>query len=587
MNKIVRKLQKRFLKYFLPVVFLFTVLPVKNLCATGAMWQAIDYKSRIFINFCSNADRFSHDILFEYRHEIEALDYVKNVLVKEKKIKDIPILIILPRDFPGWGPGSEVWIKPPGVQGGIQISIESNGLLLQDEEDFSKIGPCYAIYIPGQKESYEKLLILTLALQFLTPETEKIEVSNISELKKSLEQDLAKFSNISRHFDPVSSPVGQSVVYAAWHNGLVDFELVSPASKAGRKLEPLEGYMASLPLWSPDSRYLAYASLQEIKVFDSRTNRTATIPVLELLRSNHKEITAIGEVLLSFEKTAGELWFALTPIHRSRWYVWNYNLKNATLIDQDTKPEWGEDIQTAEKYYREIYKILQNSERSNEEETRLNEYTAQGSRIVKNLAKVGSPAVPALIRAMEDKNNDSRFRCWIIPGILREIGDPQATEPLLKLMEEVCTGAKDIDEAGGGSGRILEALSKIGSTNASLLTKNLTDKSKNSFFRCLLASEVVRHMDKKDIVRSLIYIVEDKKENTLVRRGAAQGLGSIKNKEAVEPLLRVIDSTSDKDLKDIIMWSLQNLGSEKAENEQLFVRFFLTGNVNRIAGTNF
>ncbi|MFA5246211.1 MAG: hypothetical protein WC380_12990, partial [Pedobacter sp.] len=261
MKKTVKITQERLLKTLVYFIVLFFLLQARNLFATVDMWQIIDCKSRIFINFCSNHDDFPRNILFEYRHEIEALDYVRNTLIREKKIEDIPILIILPRDFPGWGP--RIWIKPLGEERGTQISIENNGLLLREEGEklFSNLGRCYTIYIPSQQESYDKLLILTMALQFLMTEKAKITVPDISELKKSLEQDLPGFSNILLHFDPVPSPDGKTVIQTVWRDGTVNFELVSTASKSIRKLEPLKGYMAYLPLWSPDSRYVAYASL--------------------------------------------------------------------------------------------------------------------------------------------------------------------------------------------------------------------------------------------------------------------------------------------------------------------------------------
>jgi len=323
------------LKFLITFFFIFSCIN-NFIYASIEYWYIIENSSKVFINFSASYSYFSHSIPLEYWHNLSGLEYVREHLVSQKKIQDIPILIVIPSLL--FGANSKQ----------IKISLEEEGFLLKNEgeshDDKISIGRCYKIYIPGTP-SYENLLLLLISTVNLSPEKREILITDISQLEKDLSASTINFHNIIQHFDPVWSPDGKSVAYTVWQDGKVHLEVISFLKKSVRKIEPLDGYIACDAVWSQNSRYLAYASLKEIKIFDTFEDKTQTIPVLPLLQSNEEEPVCLCEILISFDTSGEEFLFSADKSLFSCYDVYSYNLKqkNITVIAKNKKrPEWAE-----------------------------------------------------------------------------------------------------------------------------------------------------------------------------------------------------------------------------------------------------
>ena len=123
--------------------------------------------------------------------------------------------------------------------------------------------------------------------------------------------------------------------------------------------------------------------------------------------------------------------------------------------------------------------------------------------------------------------------------MLGEIGDPRAVEPLIRL---VSTG--QLLFVGDN---LVEALRNFGAPAIQLLIKALGEGN-------LAAAEALGEIGDKRAVEPLIKALGD--DDPLVRDHAASALGEIGDKRAVEPLIKVLED----DVSDVRMWAAYALG---------------------------
>ena len=316
---------------FVFVVLLISTIFSQNAFATnvgGYVFKSIS--SKVLLNFFANYNYFSRDLPFRYIHQIEALDEVRSELVENKKLQDISFLVTMPHPFSPFPEHTEISLKDecstdPGDSSGRR---------------HTPIGPCYQIYII-EEPTHSNLLTLTLALQGLTSENSKIEVQDIQKLKDELSNELASFQNIIQYFDPIWAPNSESVLYTVWQDGKIHFELLEPVTKQAHSLEVLSDYMIIRPIWSPDSQYIAYASINEIKIFDTQTSTHRYISLESLFSGSN------NETLLTFNDIAGQLTFAQDTNLFDSYDIYAYYLsqENLTVVSQDdARPSWGETL---------------------------------------------------------------------------------------------------------------------------------------------------------------------------------------------------------------------------------------------------
>lgn len=316
----------------LAMAFFILAMPVKDACATVDVWDIFQSHSKVFINCCSNHGSYPSDVTFRYLHEVDALNFVRRKLVKRGDLQNIPVVIDIP-------------CSASSTSAYSYIALEKNGSLTKGDAGTIPIGACYQIQV-GKNVSnrHGALLALAVALQNLTKAKQKIDVTDIKNLKLAA-QASSEFRNIKQYYDPIWSPDGRLLLYTVWQEGAVHFELLEPIEESVRKMEPLDDYMVARPVWSPDSRYVAYATFDEIKVFDTKTEETKVLSLLG---------TSAYEVLLSFDKTREKLIIAHDTNLLANYFVYDYDLKRqkiTTVASNVSRPAWAKDSASIRQYY--------------------------------------------------------------------------------------------------------------------------------------------------------------------------------------------------------------------------------------------
>jgi len=205
------------------------------------------------------------DVVFWVQHEVEVADFVRRALVRQGKIGDLPVVVAhtYHASKPSW------------------VALIPNCTAQEGQGYGHLIGRCYAVVYRGllslgARDGHERLLALTLSLDRLSPAKDEIDFADLDAVRTARAAEIAAFNRIVHHFDPIWAPDGTRLLYTVWESGGVRLELLEPSSHNVTRLEPLEGYMVVRPMWSDDSRFIAYASLQTVKVFDTQTQTTRT-----------------------------------------------------------------------------------------------------------------------------------------------------------------------------------------------------------------------------------------------------------------------------------------------------------------------
>jgi hypothetical protein len=197
------------------------------------------------------------DEQFRSVHVVEAIDVVRQDLLQRHRIRDLPILV--------WSGSGSIYL-------GSGSACELN------YGDAAPFGPymenCYGIV--GAGRGFEDLLAMTVALPELSEKTPRLDMQDPTASQSSRSLEIQRHRKTVLHFDPIWSPNGARLIYTVWESGAVRFEVLELPSRTAIKLEPLGEYMATRPIWSGDSRFIAYASLRTVKVFDTQKRTTWT-----------------------------------------------------------------------------------------------------------------------------------------------------------------------------------------------------------------------------------------------------------------------------------------------------------------------
>lgn len=300
-------------------VLCFALLAARTAPATVEIGQIVR-SGKVFLNFTYNHNYYAHDRDFRYRHAVAGLDVVRERRLRQGKIRPLPLLVRIPDP------------RLSNASGQTRIALSKRGELMEGEveggEGRRSIGPCYEITVVGD-DSYDTLLALTVALPRLTSAKPVLAVPDVSRLRAELSREIAAFRGIEIRQDPAPAPDGRRVLSTIWRDGSVRFAIADRRSGAVRSLEPLDGYPATRAVWSPNARYVAYASLRQIKLFDRRENRTRTIPLTG-------DIPKPNEVLLAFKRGGTRLIFAGDVNWFSEYLVFVHDLQSGQTHRADS-----------------------------------------------------------------------------------------------------------------------------------------------------------------------------------------------------------------------------------------------------------
>lgn len=219
---------------------------------------------RVFINVFGN-HAIPMGLVAPAIHEVEALDVVRRELLRRKRLRDLPILVVDPSHMPYGAPRSV----------GISHQRECHASYGETGTPTKHIGECYLIELRSM-HSLEDLLAMMVALPDLSRGVGRIDVEDPAVFRAARSAEIRRFRNLTLHFDPVWSPDGKQLLYTVWNYGKIRFELLELSSRAVSRLEPLDEYMIARPRWSDDSRFIAYASSRMVKLFDMNTRTTRT-----------------------------------------------------------------------------------------------------------------------------------------------------------------------------------------------------------------------------------------------------------------------------------------------------------------------
>jgi hypothetical protein len=271
-------MMKRHLTHGLYVILLLFSLS-GTVFASVETWNVCG-ESPVFFNFSANHDYYSRDIPVKYSYEAKVLSAIRQKLVGQKRIQNVPVIFRI---------SSPLFGKLPSPQ----IVLEKNGCLIENEEDEKSLGMCYIISLDNSYD-FPDFLVFMLALQKLTDKDKIIFDDPIvfKTMKSLLNRDISTFQNVSIRLDVIPSPDRRCLAYVVWERGGCTFK-VSNADGEIKSLEPLFSYPALKPIWSLDSRYLAYASLKDIKIFDTRSNRTTTVSMDSLEKVIRNELLMV------------------------------------------------------------------------------------------------------------------------------------------------------------------------------------------------------------------------------------------------------------------------------------------------------
>lgn len=254
----------------------------------------------------------SWDMRFRPVHEVEALDLVRRDLVRARRIRDLPVLVVGP------------WYGERRNRVSLEAKCETAFGDAEAEVNREPLGECYRVELAGHHGIGDQIALLTV-LPRLTAGVGGLEVRDLQSLRAAQSSAITAYRNLELHFDPIWSPDGNQLLYTQWRPGALRLQLLELGSGQVTALEPLEGYMVARPVWSADSRFAAYASLETVKVYDTRTRATWTFRPTD---------PSCHETLIGFEGSV--LRFAFDT---ACWRDYEVHLYDAVRGEQQRLPE--------------------------------------------------------------------------------------------------------------------------------------------------------------------------------------------------------------------------------------------------------
>lgn len=255
------------------------------------------------------------------------------------------------------------------------------------------------------------------------------------------------------------------------------------------------------------------------------------------------------------------------------------------------------------RYKKELFKDI----RKREDESKREKEYQQADKLSKELIEdIGKTSIPTLIKVIKDKRRNPLFRTELMRMTVDDIEkDKRLIEPLMEIVKDrrediilrneaevilkekfgkippeitlsekekkeikkkvrkiiasiemkckilrVLEGGDDPDLTGIGLVTMLECkqLEGIGKPAIPIIMEVLKDKKRDwvvRFYMAYLAGTSMRDMIDNDAVKQMVEVLEDKTDKLSIRIEIAEKLGGIGNKQAVEPLIRVLEDRKE------------------------------------------
>lgn len=230
--------------------------------------------NKFYINYFENWGYPA--IATELTHDVVVLESVRHDMVNQNKINDHNVLI-----------DSTVSLGNDDSQ--ITLEKKENCNLDYGDEGGSArpIGSCY--HIQTFSQNIRELTAMTLALEKLSGKIGSLNFAK-ADLVSEYQNQIDSYLSATQYYYPVWSPNNKYVAVTFWRNAAAGLELYSGSGQLVRELETPAGYFFTAPFWSADSKYLIYASMGEIKIFNAENFSTKTI-TLEQYFGSRMELT--------------------------------------------------------------------------------------------------------------------------------------------------------------------------------------------------------------------------------------------------------------------------------------------------------
>ena len=203
-------------------------------------------------------------------------------------------------------------LSGPRAAGYAVLSLENDYRLDLDPHDILsadtiRLGPVYRMELALWPVSVNELLTLVLLLPRLSAENPRMELlaADIRQYRDKFDDEIARTSWDWSNSGLLWSPDGNLLLWANWHNRGLSYQVFNFAADERMSLELLEHYILP-PTFSPDSRFIVYASQTELRIVDVKERRTAGFSLREMIPGAYQFISHVEFVV---NKTGDTLFF--------------------------------------------------------------------------------------------------------------------------------------------------------------------------------------------------------------------------------------------------------------------------------------
>lgn len=260
---------------------------------------------KTYLNYFMNHDYIERDKPYLYEFSVKALERVRLQLAHEGKIEDIWVVFEIP---------SPVF----KLESSLTRIEKSSKCQISYGQGSAELNDCYRVYFVGEP-NYNDFLTILLALQQIKEKEESVAIESLKNYAASNNLLNRNYLGGIYYAKPVWSPNSKYVAFGVWQDGQVFYEVYDTSQNKYLRSDPLDQMVATEPIWSPDSQNLIFASLLEVKIFEIETGETKSVDVSKFSKGRN------FETLLSFDDLEGKLIFAFDTNLLANYTIYEYD----------------------------------------------------------------------------------------------------------------------------------------------------------------------------------------------------------------------------------------------------------------------